>query len=381
MRPLLGLALAAALACGASQGGQAAADPAPYAAVRELERLQDRIASGDSIAAAAHAAAIARTADLFAKAKPAVWRDVRNARALVLYLFSGGNAAAVAEAVAPELLPKDQQPLYRGALAYGLGDDDKALALLQPIQVKTLPSNLGGHLALVQAMLLAPTDKLTAIEHLDLARLLEPGTLVEEAALRKEMLLIDVKRDDLARFGLLARRYLGSFSHSVYAANFHQLVADAAATAGAGDDASAGARLVQVTGVLPPPERCRLLLRVARDALLAGRLKTSAFASDEAGRLSREGSLEAARAQTYFGAATIVGARYELGRKLLGSVKANLLDERDRALRDSAEAVAEMIRKPSFAAAPAPGETRIAVMTEGERALAASADALKKFTP
>ena len=373
------LALALALALGCTFGGIApgAAETAPYIAIRDLERLQDRIAAGDSLAAAAHAKAIAQTAVAFAGAKPAVWADERNARALALYLFSGGNAAVIAKAIPRDAVAKSTQTLYDGALAYGLGDDDKAREGLLPIEARSLPSNLGGHLALVQATLLAGNDKARAVERLDLARLLEPGTLVEEAALRKELMLLDVGGDDLPKFTLLSRRYAGSFPRSVYFANFRQLLGQAAMAAGSNDSPAFGARLEQIVEVLDTQDRCHLFLSVAREALLTGRFNMAAFASEKAQSLARRSETDQARAMVYFGAATIAGPSYEAGRKSLNAAAVARLGANDQALRQSALAVADMIRSPDFAAKPAFGNGDASVVTDGERALGTADEAMK----
>ena len=374
----LGLAVVPALTSDRNGGAHAETEAPPYIAIRDLQRLQDRIAAGDSVAAAAHAKAIAHTAVAFASVKSSVWSDVRNARAVVLYLFSGGNASAIAEAIPPATVSKETQLLYEGALAYGLGQDEKARDRLLPIDARALPSGLGGHLALVQATLMASSDKAKAIERLDLARLLEPGTLVEEAALRKELMLIDVGDRDLAKFTLLSRRYVGSFPRSVYFTNFRQLLAQAAMAAGATDDPAQGARLQQIVEVLDPPDRCHLLLAIAHDALVLGRMKMAAFTSEEAGRLARHGDPDEARAMVYFGASTIAGSRYELGRKALVAAPVARLDDNDQALRTSAIAVSDMIRDPAFAGGqPAQRNRDTLVVQDGDKAIEASEAVLK----
>ena len=186
-RVLAAVALATVLSGGAAKAGEAVP---PYKTMRAMQALEDRIAGGDALAQAARAKAIPRLGQGFAAMPAETWRDLRNARALVAYLFGGGDAVTIARAIQPEALHKDAATLYRGALAYAGGDDDGARGLLLPIEAKTLPSGLAGHLALIQATLVEPTDKAKALALLDLTRLLEPGTLVEEAALRKEMSLI-----------------------------------------------------------------------------------------------------------------------------------------------------------------------------------------------
>lgn len=369
--------LALLLVGGSAPRVRAETDAAPFEAIRTLETLQDRIATGDALAQVAYAKAIPRMGRAFARAKLSTWSDKRNARALIVYLFSGGNAQTVENAISQSAVAPGLGSLYAGAIAYGRGDDETARVLLMPIDVKTVPSGLGGHLALVQATLTARDDPAKAIALLDLARLLEPGTLVEEAALRKEMSLIGAT-GDLDKFSLLARRYIGAFAHSAYADNFRQLVAQTAMQLGAGDTQEAGGKLARLTAGLDRGERRRLYLAIAREALIAGRTTMAALVGEEARRLTWRNEPDEARALVYFGAATIVGVRYDLGVKALSGVTPDRLDKRDRALQSSALAVSEMIRKP-FVVTQAEEErgTQAAISADVERALAAAEGLLK----
>ena len=364
------LAVIAILLLGSAAPVFATGDTAPYEAMRSLQALQDRIATGDSIAQAAHAKAILRTGRIFAAAKPALWQDKRNARALITFLFSGGSPAGIVEAIPTDLVAPEVKTLYEGALAYALGDDLTARAKLLPIDARSMPSGLAGHLALIQATLAAAEDAPKAIALLDTARLLEPGTLIEEAALRKEMSLIGAS-GDLDKFTLLSRRYLGGFSHSMYADNFRSLVAQAAMQLGAGNSEEAAHKLGKLLGGLEKVERRRLYLAIAHQALLAGRMEMAASAGTEAGRLAGHDDPDAARAQIYIGAAEIVGAKYEAGVAALGGVAPERLDARDRALRLSALAVADVIRKPPSMndGGVERSEATAALLTAAERSL------------
>ena len=69
---------------------------------------------------------------------------------------------------------------------------------------------------------LCPGDKANAkaaVELLDWARLLSPGGLVEEAALRREIALLAGAKD-VARVAMLTRQYVTRFAASLYAADF-----------------------------------------------------------------------------------------------------------------------------------------------------------------
>ena len=315
----------------------------PYEMMRALSVLQDQVAAGNAIAQVGQVKMIERMAERFATIEPTVWKDRRNARALILYLFAGGNAAAIDGIIDKDDIAKGYEVLFVGAVAYALGDDAKARASLLPIDARNLPSGLGGHLALVQATLVANQDKPRALQLLDLARLLEPGTLVEEAALRKQMFLIGAE-GDLDKFSLLARRYERGFGKSVYAENYRQLRIKMATEIGKADTAEGSAKLERFLASVEPRERQAIYLAVARSAVLEGRPITGGFAGAAAARLSDKPDAEQARGNVYFGASTIAGSDYERGLKALQSVDPARLTSRDAALRASALEVAGMIR-------------------------------------
>lgn len=355
------------LACWAAPA-HAGRDLAPFEAMRNLQQLQDQIAEGDAIAEAAHAKSIERAARVFAEARPGVWAESRNARALILYLFSGGSGVTIAEAVPMTVLPAEYRKLYHGALAYSLGNDEEARDTLLPIDARTAPQGLGAQLALVQASLTPEKDQARAIALLDLARLLAPGTLIEEAALRREMTLI-AATGSLEKFSVLARRYLGAFRHSVYADSFRQLVASTAMRISKTDSDEAGLSLARIAESLDKDDRRRLYLAIARAAVLAGHVKMAVLAGQEAKRLSAPGGQDEARALVYFGAAAIIGDRFDEGQKALKSARSDRLSPKDNALRVSAVALSDVIRKPPDPDAAAVAPMQSDVVAQAERAL------------
>lgn len=369
---------------------QGRADPSsstPFEMMRALSILQDQIAAGNAIAQVGQIKMVERMAERFSTIDTGVWKDKRNARALVLYLFGGGNVAALNGLITKEDIAKGYEVLFEGAMAYALGNDDAARTALLPIDARNLPSGLGGHLALVQATLLANQDKARALQLLDLARLLEPGTLVEEAALRKEMFLIG-STGDLDKFGLLARRYMHGFAKSVYADNFKKLEIKMASDIGKGDSAESNLRLEQLLNGVDRHERQDIYLAVARSAVFDGRPITASFAGAAAEKLSDKPDSNEARARVYYGAATVVGDDYDLGLKALNSVDPARLTERDAALRASALEIATMIRsRASLLDAgdmedSGPDHTGVQkTVVDAERSLAMSEALLQRATP
>lgn len=357
----------------------------PFEMMRALSMLQDQVAAGNAMAQVGQLKMIERMAERFATVDASIWKDKRNARALILYLFAGGNAAAIDGIVDKDDVAKGYDVLFLGAMAYALGDDAKARAALLPIDARNLPSGLGGHLALVQGTLVANQDKPRALQLLDLARLLEPGTLVEEAALRKEMFLLGAD-GDLDKFSLLARRYERGFGKSVYADNFRQLRIKTAIEIGQVEPPEGNKRLERFLNGVEPRERQAIYLAVAKSAVLDGRLVTAGFAGAAAARLSDKPDAEQARGNVYFGAATVLGSEYERGLKALEDVDPARLTKRDAALRASALEVAGMIRAttPDPQDGPELNAERATVqqtVVDAERALRSSDALLQRANP
>ncbi len=91
----------------------------------------------------------------------------------------------------------------RGALAYVEGREKEALEIFEGINPRSLLVTLGGQIALVKSALLVNSDLRGAMIQLDDARLLTTGTLVEEAALRRQIFVAG-QVDDFNKFEMLA---------------------------------------------------------------------------------------------------------------------------------------------------------------------------------
>ncbi len=320
-----------------------APDPlAPYLAVRSLQVLQEMVAHGSSSAQGAQPKLLSHIADVFAAADPGVWKERRNAQAAVLYLFSAGKPAVVRALLARATFSPENDRLLKGALAYAEGEDDVAKALLGRIEPRSLPQSIGGHLALVLATLLAKDDAAKAGRMLDEARLLVPGTLVEEAALRRQIFL-SADAATLDKFVSLSRQYVRRFHNSVYAGNFKQRLTSFATTIAVSGDVSALARLEPVLAELPMAERRGIYLELAQAALVQGKTVTGHYAADKAVLLADDNSVDAARAKLYAAAASAPTNDAGAGRSLLAQVDPARLSARDAELRDAALAVAQTV--------------------------------------
>ncbi|UFW73980.1 chemotaxis protein [Bradyrhizobium sp. WU425] len=337
---------------GASASGE------PYELVRALQAVQDGIANGDSAAYGSHSALIRQIGEKFLASDPGLWSNPQNGQAAVIYLLSGGAPQIIRK------LPRDKLNvdgrLFDGALAYVEGRQDEARELLKDVKPRTVPSGLGGQLALVQGALFARAEASLAIERLDDARLLLPGTLVEEAALRREILLVG-QAEDFDKFEFLTLAYIRHYHNSVYAGDFWQRFATGLTQSGLALDERRFARITTLLEQIDRASRLKLYLVIARTAMVRGGVAVTRLAGERALTLSADASAERERAHLFRGVSRALADEYDGGLAELKALDLSKLPERDIPFLNAAVQLALDVRKPfaggSAAAADKPPVT------------------------
>jgi len=323
----------------------------PYQLVRSLQAVQDGIARGDTAAHGRHPALIRQVGEKFLAADPNVWSNPQNGQAVIVYLLSGGAPQIVRK------LPRDRlnvdARLFNGALAYVEGRLDEAREILKDVKPRAVPSGMSGHIALVLGALLANSAAPAAIERLDEARLLLPGTLVEEAALRREILLVG-QADDFDKFEFLTLVYARHYANSVFSGDFWQRFSSALTRASLALDERRFARLSAMLERLDRASRLKLYLAIGRAALIRGRLAVVKLAGEQALPLSADGNADSERAHLLRGAARALTDDYEGGLVELKAVDRSRLPERDISLLTASLQLIFDIRKPTAGSSGVP---------------------------
>lgn len=327
----------------AQQVGKQTSDPEPFEMIRSLQSLQEQIAQGNSHAMQAQRALLTKMDASFVVLPADAWQEPRNARAAVIHLLSGGHPDVMRYLLSLDPAPAVDRKLMEASLAYVEGREEDMIVLLAEIDPLELPASLGGHVALVKAAPYIRTDPEKAMELLQVASLLMPGTLVEEAALRREVFVAGMT-GNVDRFRVLSIRYLRRFRTSVYAGDFRRRFALSLDTLGFVKSEDKFALLDDVLHEFDADSRRGLYLRLARSALLAGHLNVARKATGEALTLTVDGTKENEILKIYLAATRLDPEFITANRDLLWSIDKSILTAQDLAMLDGVYTVLNSVR-------------------------------------
>ena len=308
----------------------------PHRLVRMMNALQDDIARGSGAALAAQRVLGARVAQDYLSAPGTVWSDPKNAAALLSYALSGGEPQVVDAVVRANTFEPPYDALLDGALAFAQGRSNDAKRHFADVNLTRLPRSVRGPVYLALAALSVDEDPHVAQEHLAHARYSAPGTLVEEAALRRSVLLA-AEADDVDDFHQLTSRYLRKFRTSVYAGNFRRRLAAAITRMQFVEEDGAFERLDEILEPMSAAGKQELFLLVARSAVEHGSRVAARRAAERTLLTAAPGTLDRLRAELYKASAEVVDPdRYGEAIDVLEALDVAKLPADDRALRTAA---------------------------------------------
>ncbi|WP_226577969.1 hypothetical protein [Acuticoccus sediminis] len=310
--------------------------PTPVQLIRMLTALQDDIARGSSTALQAQRVLNRRIGERFTASAPREWEDHGNARALVTYALSGGDPTVVRDVVRDAWLDEEYMHLAKGALAFSEGRTEDAKFHFKAVEGTDIARSILGTMRLAQAALVVGDDREEAMHYLDDARLNAPGTLVEEAALRRAILLAS-ESDDYPEFEQMVDRYLRKFRSSVYAGNFRRRLAAAVTRMSFIKDPDAIDKLEPMLESMTVAGRQELYLLIARSAIETGSHTATQAAAARVLETAKPGTLDHARAELYQAAAeVVVPDRLESATAVLERLRSETLPDDDAALLKAA---------------------------------------------
>ncbi len=330
--------------------------PSPLQMVRTLHLMQDQIATGSTEAHIGQRGLLGVLDIRFMEFAPEVWQNSKNVQAAVSFALSGGSPGILRKLLelGSSVVTERDRPLVEGALAYVEGREEVAHNALMPLDPRILPPTMSAQLALVQSALVVRKDPAKSDELLDFVRLQAPGTLLEEAALRRQVFVAS-QTNHIEKFHSLATDYLRRFRHSVYAGNFRQRLASAATRIDFGQESSRFGDFVEMMNELEPEARRDLYLLAARASVEQGFTKSARMLAEKAQEMVEGDVVSATRAKLYRAASMITSTEdLKAAAESLRQIDRSLLPATDGALLEAALAMAGHIQTmPGTPAGPA----------------------------
>lgn len=346
-RPLLFASVAAfCLTLGVpamSAAEQKAVEAPPYLLVRSLQTIQDKVIAGDIASLDIQRYLLSEIDRRLRNADMSIFEDPRNVDAALIFAMSGGNPETLDILAERDIEGNFDNRVTSILRRYLSGRGATTTRQLKEVVPEYRNTAIGPYLELIGANALMETDVEGALKFFDWARVEAPGTIIEEAALRRS-LAITSQRGDAKRALSYARRYARRYMASPYASQFADIFVSLAI------DHKEALPPPEIKAVLSLIERKRqreIYLRLGRRAAINGDRPLAEFASTEARRLSSsEDRGQLALAELYTGLVNVPTDGIEKVLRQLADIPDAELSAKDRFLREAATVVAEEVLKP-----------------------------------
>lgn len=362
---IAGLLMGVFLLLAAGQA-EAQSDLPPAKILRSLQFVQDSVVMGDHSARDMQKFLLSAFDTTLRTSDMSVFSDTKNADAALIYIMSGGNPATLNYLVA-----KDVQGYFDSRVVNVLqkylsgrgGLVDKVVSDLIP---EYRNNRLGPYLMLIAGNIAYTKDPAAALPFFDDARLSAPGTIIEEAALRRSiMATMQLKQPEKGM--VYARKYAVRFLHSPYASQFADLFVSLAIDSfGPVTTKDIG----EIAELMDAERAQEIYLRIARQASLQGKMELAQFAAEKANGIAEDtgDTTREPLSKLYSGLSDISGQDVLAAQEKLASIPESELSPRDLALRNAAKTIAEQIMQPPSLAAATTVSSSSGPATEGSRA-------------
>ncbi|WP_245495186.1 chemotaxis protein [Agrobacterium cavarae] len=345
---------------------EAQSDLPPAKILRSLQFVQDSVVMGDHSARDMQKFLLSAFDTTLRTSDMSVFSDTKNADAALIYIMSGGNPATLNYLVA-----KDVQGYFDSRVVNVLqkylsgrgGLVDKVVSDLIP---EYRNNRLGPYLMLIAGNIAYTKDPAAALPFFDDARLSAPGTIIEEAALRRSiMATMQLKQPEKGM--VYARKYAVRFLHSPYASQFADLFVSLAIDSfGPVTTKDIG----EIAELMDAERAQEIYLRIARQASLQGKMELAQFAAEKANGIAEDtgDTTREPLSKLYSGLSDISGQDVLAAQEKLASIPESELSPRDLALRNAAKTIAEQIMQPPSLTAATTVSSSSGPATEGSRA-------------
>ncbi|TAV47064.1 chemotaxis protein [Rhizobium leguminosarum] len=333
------VALGLAMFSPAAGNAQEPDDLAPYKMVRSLQFVQDSVVSGDHSAGEMQRFMLGTIDERLRTVDPSIFDDDRNVDAALIYAMSGGNPQTLEYLIAHDVNGYFDNRVTDVLRKYLSGKGLLVAKTLEETAREYRDKKIGPYLALIGGNVLIATKPTDALDLYDQARLAAPGTIVEEAALRRSV-AICVDKGMLDKGMAYSQRYVRRFLHSPYASQF----ADLFVTLVVGHDHDVKPQdVIDILSFMDAPRQREVYLRIARAAAISGKPELARMAVGRVQSLGGTDNAFGPLADFYGGMAGLPTEDIDRAAKNVSGIDGNALSPRDQALQEAARSVAEQI--------------------------------------
>lgn len=315
----------------------------PWKLLRSLQKLQDDIVMGKPDSLQAYRITLEQSSSWMLKLPNAVWQCERNLDAVAVYLLIGGNPQVGFKALQKSKLTLGQKVPLRAAISYTERDLGTAMGLMEKLDHTILPLSAAAQFALAKSMVISSSDIKQAKFLIDEARRLAPGTLIEEAALRRAI-RISGEEKNADEFLRLTHTYLNRFRTSAFFKDFLKNFAFAFVRMPPEMNKKMMVEVKELAKVLPDDQKVVIASYLARNATVNARTDLAKWASNLVMEKTNSRSKLHARMALYSVASEIVDKeRMKDAVKVLAGIQENTLDRNDQKLFSAVSSLAERI--------------------------------------
>ncbi|TDH38275.1 chemotaxis protein [Pseudohoeflea suaedae] len=348
----------------ASGANRTSAELQPYQLIRSLQYVQDSVVQGDHAAMEMQRYLLGVIDERLRKADQSVFDNPRNVDAALVYAMSGGNPDTLDLLAAKDRFGHFDNEVTTVLRAYLDGMTVRTQTSLDELLDIYAGTRIAAYLALIAANVKAGLNEEGSLEIFDRARLEAPGTIIEEAALRRSLFVAAKKgRIDAAVHyaSLYARRFINSPYAGQYADQLVELGTDHIDVLGTD-------QLQRILAFMDARRQREVYLRISRKAAINGQADLALLAAEKAKELSDPSDpAPAALAGLYSGLASVPSEQVVEVDRSLDELVDMPLSSRDAALRDAARLIAnEIIREPDPNSLTQAFSPSIEGQTEGE---------------
>ena len=327
----------------AARAENASTSAPPYLLVRSLQTIQDKVIAGDIESLDVQRYLLNEIDRRLRTIDMAVFDDPRNVDAALIFAMSGGNPETLDILAERDVEGNFDNRVTSILRRYLSGRGSTATSQLKAVVPEYRNTRIGPYLELIGANALMQEQTDTALKFFDWARLEAPGSIVEEAALRRS-LAITSQKGDAKRALPYARRYARRFMNSPYASQFADIFVSLAMDH---KDALPPSEIKAVLSLIERKRQREIYLRLGRRAAINGDKELAEFAAGEARGLSKsEDTGQLALAELYSGLVNVPTDGIEKVLQDLAEIPDKALSPKDRFLREAARVIGEEVLRP-----------------------------------